>query len=77
MTERNVGETIRAYINNRRFARLKAQNSRLCSIFWKKKTEFLGSRYKKIAFSGKLEIRTDANYNWCNTNCLEISVNCI
>ena len=53
MTERNVGETIRAYINNRRFARLKAQNSRLCSIFWKKKTEFLGSRYKKIAFSGK------------------------
>ena len=45
MIERNVGGTKRAYIDNRRFARLKAQNCRLCSIP-EKKTEFLGSSNK-------------------------------
>ena len=63
MTERNVGETIRAYINNRRFARLKAQNSRLCSLPEKRRRNSWEVVIKWVAISGKLEIKKDADYD--------------
>ena len=75
MTERSLVETKRAYRNNRRFARLKAQNSRLCSLPEERRRNSWEVVIKWVAISGKLEIKKDADYDWCNINCLEISVN--
>ena len=50
MIERNVGETKRAYMNNRRFARLKAQNSRLCSIPEKRRQNSWEVDIKRLHF---------------------------